>query len=794
MRPIMLAKVLTDAAVPLGRRKTPGEVRPRPVRLTTRPDRQQLDDLRAIALKDLEIGKKRVPATEIPVTSLDPVDLFIMGFGGIADLLASPSLPFRGVGAIHTGLTWAREGEVPVESFVRTTSWISRLAPAVGGRGCEIHILTIAECATGTMLLRSEFLAPRGRIETDYDFPAPAGVGELPELENTVNLRIDRKPSKRLKKMTRPIAGRAFTKEDAKGWARCSGDYNLLHLSSTTARAFGYRAPILHGATAAMWALGILAARDKDVSRGSIRFRAPMLLPAQLELRIAQRGPISGVTAKGRFAAIVEEGTGRDLVHIRLGGIPRAEMTDDDDEDELSPVEEIESLPAVEEAEAVLRGEHEQAPKPNRLILPLSVGKRSTRAIVRSALEVAAHMGGGRPLPETPETTSWSRRDGWRYGYRPVFAAMTEIDMGPEARRAARAGLRYFRRRVQWPDGQALRTLRVSKKVKLGSPQEIPVGSPAEDFVPELALPVGGNDLTGADLNSQLESWLNKGVMRDGAYRALTAVTENPEWLPMRGYTFVVLGAGAELAPTLPLLQWGANVVAVIRPKSQRLHELQTAAADLPGKLTICPPEAGDVITGAQELADYVAGLPGRLVLVDSLYAPGARFLHAALAADAIKVAVCKVRRDTILVMTGTPTDSYLFGDEVRDFALATQGPNYLAAKRINRWRAQVARKRHLVIANVLPMAETESVKQRKSYATAYKGAALVGIVPFAPDTAATLGAMLMVHDIKAPGGHIGPVWTGQAIHSGLWQTKMPLEVAFRAAYALGKIPGVGRS
>lgn len=77
-------------------------------------------------------------------------------------------------------------------------------------------------------------------------------------------------------------------------YARVSGDYNPIHLSALTARAFGFPAAIAHG----MWSLARVVAElelvwPQDGSRMTVEFKQPVLLPAHLAL--AQRADGAGV-------------------------------------------------------------------------------------------------------------------------------------------------------------------------------------------------------------------------------------------------------------------------------------------------------------------------------------------------------------------------------------------------------------------------------------------------------------------------------------------------------------------
>ena len=76
------------------------------------------------------------------------------------------------------------------------------------------------------------------------------------------------------------------------------------------------------------------------------------------------------------------------------------------------------------------------------------------------------------------------------------------------------------------------------------------------------------------------------------------------------------------------------------------------------------------------------------------------------------------------------------------------QGPNYLLAKRIQRWRALAARADSVPVSlNLAPATRTKSVVKNRALAAAYAGAGRFGIEVFEPATSTALMAALLVHD-----------------------------------------------
>ena len=94
---------------------------------------------------------------------------------------------------------------------------------------------------------------------------------------------------------------------------------------------------------------------------------------------------------------------------------------------------------------------------------------------------------------------------------------------------------------------------------------------------------------------------------------------------------------------------------------------------------------------------------------------------------------------------------AYLPGADpgINDSLVAQQGPNYALAKRLQRWRACLARDGGATVSlNVAPPTRTKSVVQNRVLAAAYAGAHRFGVEVFEPATTTTLMAALLVHDL----------------------------------------------
>jgi hypothetical protein len=114
------------------------------------------------------------------------------------------------------------------------------------------------------------------------------------------------------------------------------------------------------------------------------------------------------------------------------------------------------------------------------------------------------------------------------------------------------------------------------------------------------------------------------------------------------------------------------------------------------------------------------------------------------------------------------------------------QGPNYNLAKRVQRWRAVLAREQGVrVSCNVAPINATRSVAKRKLFAAGFSGAENFGIKVFKPITANALLGMCLLDDLTSSGSAANPanelpnpeaLFVTSAFHGGLWKMAYQLQ------------------
>ncbi|WP_457205384.1 hypothetical protein [Nocardioides sp. P5_C9_2] len=465
-------------------------------------------------------------------------------------------------------------------------------------------------------------------------------------------------------------------------------------------------------------------------------------------------------------------------------------------------------------------------------------GRRSTtragRAVVADALRPVDPVGA---LGAEQETA-------WRSGYVLHFRRLVEAGIAtPDAWNSiAEAGLDAVRRTlvVTAPDGSEhpLDSLATASAVRTLGTHEV-LGEGERQV--ELVLPYRGRELRGTALRAQLEEWVARGVMEPSAATAVGEVVDHPEWLRLEGRTVAVLGAGAEMGPLAALLRWGATVAAVDLPREALWERVERTARAGAGRLLVPfdPSIAEDGALGADllaevpEVCDWLARIEGRLVLGNYLYADGGTHVRVAAAADALATRLSAARPDTALAFLATPTDAFAVPRDaveqstrayrersrsakavgrplrwatrgrllhrayppaadpgISDSIVPVQGPNYVLAKRIQRWRAAVARRDgQLVSFHVAPSTRTRSVVKNRALAAAFAGAHRFGVEIFEPDTANTLMAALLVHDLSAGAPSHEHPWQDEAyaaVHGGLWRAAYEPRSALGLAAALG--------
>jgi hypothetical protein len=459
----------------------------------------------------------------------------------------------------------------------------------------------------------------------------------------------------------------------------------------------------------------------------------------------------------------------------------------------------------------------------NEVVFPLGAdGRRSSsefgRAVIADALRAA----------DPAAAAAAERENDWRKGYLKPFRSLVEAGLGNGYEIAA-AGLDSVHRRMLID-------------ISAGSVQPPPTFtvSGAGQAERELLLPYRKEVLRGDALQRQLDAWVTRGIIEATCAEMVRDVAANPDWLDLSDQRLVVLGAGAELGPLPAVLAWGGTVIGVDLPRPQLWERIVATARRGAGTL-IAPgnsvSDAGiDLLSALPEATQWLLGIEGRLVLGNYVYAPGGAYPLLSAAVDALSLHISRERPGTALAFLATPTDTFAvpegavsqateryrdrssgarlaqvvsggrllephFPDGgnpgIADSLVPQQGPNYALAKRIQRWRASVARQSGTDVSfSVAPPTATRSVTNNRLLAAAYAGAHLFGIEVFAPATSSRLMAALLAHQLRNPRPAAAQAWQDETVgaaHGGLWRVGYLPRTALGLAAARGLPAAVKR-
>lgn len=466
-------------------------------------------------------------------------------------------------------------------------------------------------------------------------------------------------------------------------------------------------------------------------------------------------------------------------------------------------------------------------------------GDRSTAAAGRGI--VSAALGAVDPVGARTVDNDTN----WRSGYLLHFRRLVEAGIGSadDWLAIARAGLDQTYRHfvLAGPGGDdGLETVATAAPTRRLHTATV-AGTRAPEA--EFSLPYRGMRLAGDALRAQLRQWEIDGIIEPSVVHAVAEVMAHPEWLSLPGRTVVVLGAGAEMGPLTALLRWGASVAGVDLPRAQVWERVLEIAQHSAGTLQVPVAEpdrdlskvaGADLLTEVPEVADWLSGLGGRLVIGTYLYADGGAHARLSVAADLLGRRVLAARPDTALAFLATPTDVFAvpgaavdaanlsyatrsrtaksLGRPLRwasrgrllhrayrpgaadpgicDSLVPIQGPNYALAKRLQRWRAATALADGVEVSfHVAPSTRTRSVVKNRALAAAYAGAHRFGVEVFEPGTSNTLMAALLVHDLMTTPPTFDHPWRHEAdgaVHGGLWRAAYEPRSALGLAAVMG--------
>ena len=395
------------------------------------------------------------------------------------------------------------------------------------------------------------------------------------------------------------------------------------------------------------------------------------------------------------------------------------------------------------------------------------------------------------------------------------------------------------------PDGSAVSLKEAMERKATDAPFETGfIEGQGSDKTQGLEVPYKGKILKGEALKQQVQEWVDYGTIEPSAGAAIIGCVDNPKWTELSNKYFVLLGAGSAMGPLHVLLALGASVIAIDldRPNIwKRLIELTkkstgTITFPLKQKQETYPTDedlyagAGcNLFTHTPLIRDWLLTLyKGKAFTVGSYaYLNGALHVQVSLAMDAIVQDLSEKRKNTSLAYLCTPTDLHLIPEEAHEAALqnykdyskklicivmrllsrgkflrknaeapvqgkggpfylvngvsVAQGPNYILAKRIQHWRAIIARSKGCIVSsNIAPATSTVSVTQNRTFAWAYEG--MPFFVPyeiFAPETSNAVMSALLFSDLNNAKSSGNPktslnnpnqLFSEQGFHGGTWR------------------------
>jgi hypothetical protein len=234
---------------------------------------------------------------------------------------------------------------------------------------------------------------------------------------------------------------------------------------------------------------------------------------------------------------------------------------------------------------------------------------------------------------------------------------------------------------------------------------------------------------------------------------------------------------------------------------------------------------------------------PGKAFTVGSYaYLNGALHVQVSLAMDAICRDLSEKRKGTSLAYLCTPTDWHLIPKEAHDaqetnyseykkkwycmllsmlnggkflrknpkpavdgqggpycivngISIA-QGPNYALAKRMQHWRAIIARSKGCIVSsNIAPSTSTVSVVQNRTFAWAYEGMPYFKPYEiFAPETSNAVMSAILLYDLNDPKSSGNPntkhnnpnqLFSYGSFHGGVWRCAYEIDSIGEASVIL---------
>jgi len=452
-----------------------------------------------------------------------------------------------------------------------------------------------------------------------------------------------------------------------------------------------------------------------------------------------------------------------------------------------------------------------RAMKPDGIEFPITnekTGERGTTEMNKAALAAAVKG------IDNEEAEKIMKRGNWRFAYNQHIINHSRICAKSDAKtcvKIAQQGLDYLHNHFTFIRDDKATTFAKAMQIYTGSFETgtIKGNAPKPDSF-NYKIPYLGKDLEGEEILAQLDKWVKEGVIEASAGQGIRKAVTNQKWLDLSDRYFVLLGATSAMGPLKVLLSLGANIIAIDinRPHVwEGLFKLVRASCGtvtFPTSKKIQPEDddaaiakiAGcNLFTQTPEINNWLQTVhPGKpLVVGGYAYLDGALHVKVALAMDAIMDSLTTKRKDVSLGFLCTPTDCHMIPQEAWEAAndhfkkapwwqklihslgglkknvlapvksdagltihlvdgvTVAQGPNYALAKRMQHWRAIVARSNGITVStNIAPSTKTQSVVSNVQFAAAYHG--MHHFKPMEilfPETSNAVMGALLIHDVS---------------------------------------------
>lgn len=202
-------------------------------------------------------------------STLPPTYPHLLGFRLQLALMADRAFPFPATGLVHVANDLSVLATINVGDPLDVT--VHAEGPHPHRRGRTVDLVTEVTRGGEPVWRSTSTYLRRGPAQPGAN-PADAGTGRS-DVQPDADL-----PASAVWRLPADLGRR---------YAAVSGDRNPIHLWPLTARLFGFKRPIAHGMWTAAASVAALEGRLPERCRIAVEFKAPVLLPATVELGTA---------------------------------------------------------------------------------------------------------------------------------------------------------------------------------------------------------------------------------------------------------------------------------------------------------------------------------------------------------------------------------------------------------------------------------------------------------------------------------------------------------------------------